>query len=435
MVGRGVLKLVLVLAGVVVNVVAAAPAAADVVDPTDGTPTGPLTYMDPPPQASQPPGGEGPNPAGIVPFAAGTAAGAAADAVKQADGVSLSTTTARASRLPADSLGQVSASLPRVVLPDTRPYVAPVAHAAQKAPPLPDDEAYRCSDGALFNKAVKTVQGKRNTEFYFMMEEMKCPIPKKASAVAGERDASRLPVELELSALAESSPPSGGALSKHDSAGLRPEEPTPALSVAESRLQSAQAAPAAVGSPEVHLLWLVAGAVLASMLPLLRLYTRLRREDVLACGMRKAVYDLVLAEPGITAGGVARELGVERRTALHHLAVLQGFGMVSAARLGARLHYYENGGAYSECEKRLRLALANENARRIVGELVRRPAMPLALLAKETGLAKSTISGQFERLEALGILTPERRVAPEAVDAVLAGLPPTGGARPSTAPS
>ncbi|MGQ0535575.1 MAG: winged helix-turn-helix transcriptional regulator [Methanobacteriota archaeon] len=169
---------------------------------------------------------------------------------------------------------------------------------------------------------------------------------------------------------------------------------------------------------------LVGGAALVP--PLLSLFRRLTREHVLVGDTRRAVYSTILDRPGITAGGLARAVGVDRRTILHHVDVLSEYGLIASARVGGRLHYYKNGGSYSDAEKVAHVVLRSPVARRVVAELSRRPGARLVEIVHATGLPKTTVAGAIGRLRAAGLLDDAGRPSPEAVEAIPspAALPP-----------
>ncbi|HLF22953.1 MAG TPA: helix-turn-helix domain-containing protein, partial [Burkholderiales bacterium] len=134
---------------------------------------------------------------------------------------------------------------------------------------------------------------------------------------------------------------------------------------------------------------------------------RLVRDDVLSHPMRRSVYDRVVATPGTTAGAISRELGVDRRTANHHLRVLREFHAIEARAIGARTRFFKNGGTFGDSEKLRIVALSSDKARTIAAALARNPEASLNRLALETGLPKSTARWHAKRLRRFGLATSE----------------------------
>lgn len=162
--------------------------------------------------------------------------------------------------------------------------------------------------------------------------------------------------------------------------------------------------------------WLVLG--LALLAPLWMLYRRLAKRRVLENATRRAVLEAVLACPGATTGSVAQLLGLNHRTAEHHLRVLEEFGFLSAKRFGARQRYYRNGGAFTDAEQRAHAALANPNARRVAADVLRRPEASLASRASGMGLPKSTVRWHLGRLRRFGLAADGAGLETDAARAV-----------------
>ncbi|MGQ0534926.1 MAG: helix-turn-helix domain-containing protein [Methanobacteriota archaeon] len=167
------------------------------------------------------------------------------------------------------------------------------------------------------------------------------------------------------------------------------------------------------------LFWAIAGAG-ASLLPAWVLYRRLLAKDLLANDTRRAVYERVLATPGTTAGRIASELGLDRRTALHHLLILGEYGAIAELRVGRRMRYYKNGGAFDEREKRIHAALASTKTRRVLAVLRDLPGRrSLGAVATAAGIPKSTVRWHVERLRESGVLDADLRPAADAEAAIL----------------
>lgn len=154
------------------------------------------------------------------------------------------------------------------------------------------------------------------------------------------------------------------------------------------------------------LLAVAVGSLLAGMIiaPVLTLYHRLAASEVLSNGRRGRVLALVRERPGITPAEVAAALGVDYRTARHHLDVLARHGHVVRREVGPRRRYFENHGRFTiEEEAAIGLLSTPENVRflQLVAE---RPGIPQNSIAARLGLAKSTVSRRAAILRNAGFL-------------------------------
>ncbi|HVL86644.1 MAG TPA: helix-turn-helix domain-containing protein [Candidatus Thermoplasmatota archaeon] len=167
--------------------------------------------------------------------------------------------------------------------------------------------------------------------------------------------------------------------------------------------------------------WLLLVFLAFLLLPALLLYSRLRRQDVLANATRAALCELVRARPGLAAGGLARALARNRTSVLHHLRVLRGAGLVEARVVGRRTRYFPAGSGDDDAQRRVRVALASPVARRVALHLALRGADSLGAIARATGVPKSTVRWHVNRLARLGAFSDEGVFDRERV---LRALPP-----------
>lgn len=134
------------------------------------------------------------------------------------------------------------------------------------------------------------------------------------------------------------------------------------------------------------------------------LYRRLDRRHVLDQPLRQGILAYVASEPGSTAGTIARALGIDRHTALHHLRVLHEFGAVEMKRIGARLRYFRAGAAPGVRAKAAAVAAATPKAKAVLEAAALQPESTLAELASRTGLSVSTVHWERRRLRSAGLL-------------------------------
>lgn len=235
------------------------------------------------------------------------------------------------------------------------------------------------------------------------------PLEMPPALMEGEPSGARVP-PMETALTSPPAPPVPVA----NAIGSDTTPPTPPLG-------TARAAPVAAEPPGSAALVVVL-TLLALLLPSWLLYRRLSREKSLANPTRVTVFERILACPGITAGALARSVSIDRHTALHHLDVLCGFGMIEGRRVGARLRYYRNGGVFSEDEKRAHVALADPKARAVLLARLRSPGSSVAGLAQSLGVPKSTALWHLQRMRRLGVVREDGTVAPEAVDLALSSV-------------
>ncbi|MDN7023748.1 winged helix-turn-helix transcriptional regulator [Methanoculleus sp. FWC-SCC1] len=137
-------------------------------------------------------------------------------------------------------------------------------------------------------------------------------------------------------------------------------------------------------------------------------YRRIAKRAALEHDTRTAIYDRIVACPGIHAGALVRDLGVNRGTLQYHLERLQEFGMVTAASVEGHTGYFENRQKYSALEEKMLIHLRNRNAREILSILHASRAASRRELAARLGIAGPSVSWHMHRLAADGIVEVEK---------------------------
>lgn len=186
--------------------------------------------------------------------------------------------------------------------------------------------------------------------------------------------------------------------------GFAPVTSPPTPPAAPARLGHATAEQATPGTDAVApgLLSLLIAGALAFFAPWL-LYRRLRRDHVFANATREAVFARVASAPGQTTERIARSLGLNRRTAEHHLRVLHELGAIEARTVGARAYFFQNGGTFTDTQKRLVAATRSGAASKVLAALSREPGGGPSAISRATGLPKSTVRDQLLRFRRLGV--------------------------------
>lgn len=179
------------------------------------------------------------------------------------------------------------------------------------------------------------------------------------------------------------------------------------------------------------LLWIVLGLLAALSLwrflqggAFLRLFTRLSREELEEHPLRAQILDIVRADPGIHAAGIAERLQASKGSVRHHLRLLSGAGLLQHGRLGARTGYFAVGAAPQA--RQAALAVRTGTARRILDALSGAPAESVRDLAERVGVSYASVRHHVERFERAGLVTLERSTAGTRIR-VRDGLPPLMG--------
>ncbi|HVL87048.1 MAG TPA: hypothetical protein VM681_03430 [Candidatus Thermoplasmatota archaeon] len=133
------------------------------------------------------------------------------------------------------------------------------------------------------------------------------------------------------------------------------------------------------------------------------LYRKLEGHDALAQSTRRTIHELVKERPGVTAGGIARAVDLNRRTVLHHLHVLCESRLLTAERIGGQVRYFVTG-SVDEVDRRSAVVLATERARAVFAAMRASPHATLDELSAATGIARSTVAFHATRLRRAGLL-------------------------------
>lgn len=204
----------------------------------------------------------------------------------------------------------------------------------------------------------------------------------------------------------------GKALSALDA--IHPADPTRpshgARPGASTLTTTGQAAPAVPGLgeaswPVLARIVLLAAAGAAAVLVPIVLASRGRGDN----DVRRRVLDLVVAEPGVTASGIAEALDVHLTTAIYHLNVLKEEGRIEGVRRGRSTRWFENHRRFGRLEKRLLTALKTDTASELLGLVADNPGIHGAELARRLDLSRTSVKWHTDRLLDEGLLKQERR--------------------------
>ena len=155
----------------------------------------------------------------------------------------------------------------------------------------------------------------------------------------------------------------------------------------------------------------VAAAAVVTPLALIgwALYHRIRGHSTLDNATRKQIFDAVVARPGIGVQEVAEVANVSYSTASYHLERLCEARILVLSVEGSKLRYYQNGGAFTEADRKLLPLLKNAEAMRVLGAILETPGTYRAALAERLGVTATTINWHLKRLAEAGLIQETRQ--------------------------
>lgn len=187
--------------------------------------------------------------------------------------------------------------------------------------------------------------------------------------------------------------------------------PPPAAVASRSRVEWEPSAEIAIGIAAALGLGIVGLAqvrwerLVAWALPL-PFYSKIRTDQVLDHPVRRRIYELLQVEPGLTTQEIRRVLEAGWGSTVHHLAVMERAGVLSALQWGPNRDWYVTG-RMGEAERLSHSAMRRPKLRRVYEEVLRRPGQHQSELARTLGLHHATVVFHLRRLERAGLVTPQ----------------------------
>lgn len=169
--------------------------------------------------------------------------------------------------------------------------------------------------------------------------------------------------------------------------------------------------PAAAAVAGLGFLGLLAGALYTygpNLKAALLGFTRIRETQLLDHPVRRSIYQLIEAEPGIHMQEIRRRVGTGVGNTRHHLDKLEAAGMVVARVSESRRRFFVK----AQTDRRVMDALhqvRSPAAARILEAIHARPGGMAKELAANVGLSPATVSHHLKNLEADGLVRLERR--------------------------
>lgn len=139
------------------------------------------------------------------------------------------------------------------------------------------------------------------------------------------------------------------------------------------------------------------------MTPLLPLYTRLAKRDVLEHKTRERIHEMIVAQPGIHYTALKEATGLNAGALVHHLRTLERHGLATSRREGILRRFYPVG---QRLPPPPAVPLTPTQAR--ILELIEQQPMTQRQLADALGITQQGVSYHVKTLERKGQLLLER---------------------------
>lgn len=131
-------------------------------------------------------------------------------------------------------------------------------------------------------------------------------------------------------------------------------------------------------------------------------------KNVLDHPQRKAVYDIIIANPGIDLGKIGKALDLNRETLRYHIDLLVSSNKIVVMKDHGIIRYYENHGRYGTLQRRVLAHLWNPTAEQILSIVLSNPGITQGDIAGRLAVASPTVHWYMQRFAADGIVTIRR---------------------------
>lgn len=133
---------------------------------------------------------------------------------------------------------------------------------------------------------------------------------------------------------------------------------------------------------------------------LIPMYSKLKPDAVLANSSRAQLYNMVINQPGVTFGTLARALNIAPGTAEYHLRILEREGFIRARKCGKFIRYYPyemSTSPYTPVQQKILNSLAIE------------PEQSQTDLADKVGVSKQVVNYNIKQLREFGVLEEQKQ--------------------------
>jgi predicted transcriptional regulator len=131
-------------------------------------------------------------------------------------------------------------------------------------------------------------------------------------------------------------------------------------------------------------------------------------KNVLDHPQRKAVYDIIISNPGIDLGKIGKALDLNRETLRYHIDLLVSSNKIVVMKDHGIIRYYENHGRYGALQRRVLAHLWNPTAEQILSIVLLNPGITQGDIARKLEVASPTIHWYMQRFAIDGIVTFRR---------------------------
>lgn len=135
---------------------------------------------------------------------------------------------------------------------------------------------------------------------------------------------------------------------------------------------------------------------------------RIYPNNVLDHPQRKAVYDIVVANPGIDLGKIGKVLNLNRETLRYHMDLLASSNKIVVMKDHGIIRYYENHGRYGILERRVLAHFWNLTAEQILSIVLSNPGITQKDIASKLSIASPTVNWYMKRFTTDEIVTAQR---------------------------
>lgn len=122
---------------------------------------------------------------------------------------------------------------------------------------------------------------------------------------------------------------------------------------------------------------------------------------------RRAIYQHIVANPGVHFRGLLDALDYAQGTVQYHLRWLEKQGLLEVSDDGKFTRYY-SADSFDEVDQLVMNALRREYARRIIAHLLTAGPLTTAQLSDRLGKSPSTVSWHLSKLADAGLVSKER---------------------------
>jgi len=130
-------------------------------------------------------------------------------------------------------------------------------------------------------------------------------------------------------------------------------------------------------------------------------------KNVLDHPQRRAVYNVIVANPGIDLGRIGKALKLNRETLRYHMDLLASSNKIVVMKDYGIIRHYENHGRYGILERRVLAHLWNPTAERIFSIVQSNPGITQGDIAARLAIASPTVHWYMQRFTTDGVVTAQ----------------------------